>query len=101
MSTVASSSVVVSTICLLFTALAFTSHSQQRLQQSQTTAAPPGEELVISAAAYAHQIRTDDPKKFLDGRNTFRFDTFGDEDFWGGMLKLHEAIEGAKLGGVG
>jgi hypothetical protein len=26
------------------------------------------------------------------GRNTFRFDTFGDEAFWGGQLKLHETI---------
>jgi len=38
---------------------------------------------------------------FRDGRNTFRFDTFGDEDFWGGKLLLHRAIEGAALGGVG
>jgi len=35
------------------------------------------------------------------GRRTFRFDTFGDESFWGGTLMLHQAIEGAKLGGVG
>ena len=35
------------------------------------------------------------------GRETFRFDTFGDEAFWGDTLKLHQAIEGAKLGGVG
>jgi len=35
------------------------------------------------------------------GRETFRFDTFGDEAFWGDSLKLHQAIEGAKLGGVG
>jgi mono/diheme cytochrome c family protein len=27
-----------------------------------------------------------------EGRQTFRFDTFGDETFWGGMLRLHEAI---------
>jgi len=27
-----------------------------------------------------------------EGRQTFRFDTFGDEDFWGGVLRLHEAI---------
>jgi cytochrome c5 len=26
------------------------------------------------------------------GRQTFRFDTFGDEAFWGGLLKLHETI---------
>jgi hypothetical protein len=37
----------------------------------------------------------------LEGRRTFRFDTFGDEAFWGGALRLHEAIEGAALGGVG
>lgn len=36
-----------------------------------------------------------------DGRQTFRNDTFGDEDFWGGTLKLNQAISGAKLGGVG
>jgi hypothetical protein len=35
------------------------------------------------------------------GRTTFRFDTFGDEAFWGDTLKLHQAIEGAALGGVG
>ena len=31
----------------------------------------------------------------------FRFDTFGDEDFWGGALRLHQAIEGTRFGGVG
>src|SRR6185312_1369546 len=35
------------------------------------------------------------------GRQTFRFDTFGDETFWGDQLQLHTAIEGAKQGGVG
>jgi hypothetical protein len=35
------------------------------------------------------------------GRRTFRFDTFGDEAFWGDTLQLHKAIEGANLGGVG
>ena len=37
----------------------------------------------------------------LDGRRIFRDDTFGDEDFWGGTLRLHEAILGENLGGVG
>ena len=37
----------------------------------------------------------------LAGRDTFRFDTFGDEIFWGDTLKLHEAIEGSANGGVG
>lgn len=35
------------------------------------------------------------------GEQIFRFDTFGDEAFWGDTLKLHQAIEGANLGGVG
>lgn len=35
------------------------------------------------------------------GRRTFRFDTFGDEAFWGDALKLHQAIAGERLGGVG
>jgi len=35
------------------------------------------------------------------GRQTFRFDTFGDEAFWGDTLQLHKAIAGEKLGGVG
>jgi hypothetical protein len=36
-----------------------------------------------------------------EGRRTFRFDTFGDEAFWGDTLKLHQAIAGAENGGVG
>jgi hypothetical protein len=35
------------------------------------------------------------------GQKTFRFDTFGDEAFWGDSLKLHQAIAGSRLGGVG
>jgi hypothetical protein len=38
---------------------------------------------------------------FVEGRHVFRFDTFGDEAVWGGVLGLHRAIEGSKLGGVG
>jgi hypothetical protein len=36
-----------------------------------------------------------------NGRQVFRYATFGDEAFWGNTLKLHEAIEGAASGGVG
>jgi len=35
------------------------------------------------------------------GRQIFRYDTFGDETFWGDTLRLHQAIAGAHLGGVG
>ena len=36
-----------------------------------------------------------------EGRQTFRFATFGDEAFWGDTLHLHQAIAGANLGGAG
>ena len=36
-----------------------------------------------------------------EGKQTFRFDTFGDEAFWSDALQLHRAIEGAQFGGVG
>jgi hypothetical protein len=36
-----------------------------------------------------------------EGRQIFRFDTFGSEAFWGDALQLHKAIAGAKNGGVG
>src|SRR4029453_10653704 len=39
--------------------------------------------------------------KITEGQQIFRFDTFGDQAFWGDTLRLHEAIEGAALGGVG
>src|SRR5689334_20941200 len=37
----------------------------------------------------------------VQGRQTFRYDTFGDEVFWGDTLRLHEAIKGEALGRVG
>jgi hypothetical protein len=36
-----------------------------------------------------------------EGRQLFRFDTFGSEAFWGDALQLHKAIAGEKNGGVG
>src|SRR5579864_7480374 len=46
-------------------------------------------------------IRENSRQMAEEGKQTFRFDTFGDEAFWGDTLQLHQAIEGAKLGGVG
>jgi hypothetical protein len=44
----------------------------------------------------------DNAKTLLkEGKQIFRYDTFGSEDFWGGKLRLHEAIAGAVNGGVG
>jgi hypothetical protein len=72
---------------------------------------------LFTVAVAVGRSRFDDPKgginaktqdpihnataKVKRGRHTFRFDTFGDQAFWGGALKLHQAIEGARFGGVG
>src|SRR5829696_8726286 len=40
-------------------------------------------------------------RMLAEGMQTFRYDTFGSEDFWGGTLKLHQAIQGQKFGGAG
>ena len=40
-------------------------------------------------------------KMMEQGRQIFRYDTFGSEAFWGDALQLHKAIAGAKNGGVG
>jgi hypothetical protein len=58
----------------------------------------------VSASDYHNRDRAVDfhALGMIDrGRNTFRYDTFGDQDFWGGALQIHKAIEGQKLGGVG
>ena len=36
-----------------------------------------------------------------EGKRVFRYDTFGDQAVWGGVLRLHDAIQGSKFGGVG
>jgi hypothetical protein len=46
-------------------------------------------------------VRQHADRQIEEGRRVFRYDTFGDEAFWGDTLRLHEAIEGEKLGGVG
>ena len=47
------------------------------------------------------QISANASNLFTDGRQVFRFNTFGDDKFWGDTLQLHRAIEGSNLGGVG
>jgi cytochrome c2 len=59
-----------------------------------STAQTGGRQFDAAAEAYAKKL-------LADGKRIFRFDTFGSEEFWGGQLKLHRAIMGQKLGGVG
>jgi hypothetical protein len=48
-----------------------------------------------------HPEKPDKPSTVNDGKAIFRFDSFGDEDFWGGLLHLDKAIAGAANGGFG
>jgi hypothetical protein len=50
----------------------------------------------FDAAASSHAAQM-----LKQGKQIFRFDTFGSENFWGGKLNLHQAIQGQKFGGVG
>jgi hypothetical protein len=46
--------------------------------------------------------RDDQAEDILEqGKQIFRFDTFGDQAWWGDTLRLHQAIAGAANGGVG
>ena len=56
---------------------------------------------VLIGAAHAQAKASKALDLVAEGKQIFRFDTFGDEDFWGGQLKLHQAIEGEEFGGVG
>jgi hypothetical protein len=47
------------------------------------------------------QIDMHAQRMLAGGRQIFRFDTFGDEAFWGDAIKLHQAIQGTRFGGVG
>jgi hypothetical protein len=41
---------------------------------------------------YYDAISHNAQQMLAEGRQTFRFDTFGSEAFWGDTLKLHEAV---------
>lgn len=71
---------------------------------STSTTCPPS--TTPGDASDAGAPATDDVKTAAaamidEGRKTFRYETFGDEDFWGGTIKLHQAIAGSTHGGVG
>src|SRR5216683_2186982 len=54
-----------------------------------------------SASGQAAIVEENARQMLAQGREVFRDDTFGSEDFFGGSLGLHRAIAGQKNGGVG
>ena len=75
--------------------------SQQRFYKTLTYSGVFLLVLVLFGAASMKANAQKSAGLIEQGKQIFRFDTFGDEDFWGGQLRLHEAIEGEELGGVG
>jgi len=59
--------------------------------------------VATDATDFSHDFSTEAQalRQVREGRNTFRYATFGDETFWGDGIGLHQAIAGAANGGVG
>ena len=96
-------SVIVVVLATMAVALvvANSSHAQRIAVVQKTGSSALSKSKVKKVNSFDAQIVANANNLFEEGRNTFRFDTFGDEAFWGGELQLHEAIKGAALGGVG
>ena len=61
----------------------------------------PGNADDTAGGDFDRTIRRNHASLFEEGRQIFRYDTFGDEAFWGDALKLHLALAGTNNGGVG
>jgi cytochrome c peroxidase len=61
----------------------------------------PGQAAPAAGPRLDRSVRENVEHLLAAGMQIFRYDTFGSEDFWGGQVKLHQAIEGEKFGGVG
>ncbi len=85
---------------VFLTALSIVCYGHVGVSEAQQT--QDGNAMEPSSSAGLDRADHDDEAQMVNnGRQTFRFDTFGDEAFWGDTLQLHQAIEGANLGGVG
>jgi hypothetical protein len=81
--------------CFLITGLIFNSMTFAGGQ------APLSSKSSIKMALKKDPIMKNAAQMLTQGREIFRFDTFGDEQFWEDALHLHQAIEGQQFGGVG
>lgn len=82
---------------VLLTGLAVSSYRLMRVQEASAQAQKQG----ASTSGFDAVIHNNSERMMTEGQHIFRFDTFGDEAFWGDALQLHKAIAGAKNGGIG
>ena len=81
---------IVLLVCVAIGVVYFGSHGLAQSDRNQS-----------NKMGFDGQIKSNAQQMFEDGRRIFRYDTFGDEVYWTDKLKLHNAIQGSKFGGVG
>src|SRR5262247_486781 len=67
--------------------------------QAQSNAS--GHKSAASASSADRRVEQYAQQMVEQGRQIFRYDTFGSEAFWGDAVQLHRAIAGERHGGVG
>ncbi|HEY3056500.1 MAG TPA: hypothetical protein VGK31_11280, partial [Thermoanaerobaculia bacterium] len=88
---------IVATLIVIGTAAIF---AADRTSTKKPPARKMGE-VTATKENWSAAVERNAKSMFAEGQSIFRFDTFGDEVFWTDTLKLHQAIEGSKFGGVG
>jgi hypothetical protein len=84
------------TFLLILAAVAGCSTLLMFSRQATTQSASP-----VPVSKFEQQVEQSRMQMFEEGKRIFRYDTFGDEAFWGDTLRLHQALAGEKQGGVG
>ncbi|WP_027366609.1 hypothetical protein [Desulfocurvibacter africanus] len=74
---------LLSCICLAFPATALAADAKSGAQAGDKCA---------NGGDYEQQTLNNAEEQFDRGKEVFRFDTFGSEEFWGGQLRLHETL---------
>ena len=67
----------------------------------RTSGAPENPAVDKYRSDFDESIKSNSDRLWQEGRETFRNETFGSEDFWGGKLRLHEIFNGQNHGGTG
>ena len=87
------------------TGLLLTAHvllpSQASPKATSRAGALQGKTPTATATEFDRLVHRNAERMIEQGRQIFRYDTFGSEAFWGETLQLHKAIAGEKNGGVG
>jgi hypothetical protein len=84
------------TAIIIWTILFIISLSSQLIQCTRSSGQGP------KTAAKKEDAITDNANKMLEeGKQTFRYETFGDEVYWTDALHLDKAIAGERNGGIG